>query len=125
MSIDLESGLRIEIEGVLLAALNGSDVSSLNAHIRAYSSPAVLCASEQPDELTFRLDQLEVQGSIHSDSVDEDFHSDVVLHVHLNDPMLLTDCGLAQPFDLSIRLQTDASHVDDRIAPTPHACKDH
>jgi len=121
---DLASGFQIEIEGVLLSAVNGSDLSRQNAHIRAYSSPVEICGIGQSDELTFRLDPVVVQGLIHADSVDEDFQSDVVLHVHLDDQPLIATCGFSGPLDLSVRLQTDAAQVSDRIAPTLHGCKD-
>lgn len=129
IEIKLESGARIYIGSVLHYLIDGRSTAEEDgtlfrtAEVYGNDASGALCTYVFPKGRTFSVENPLLVGNIHDDSVDPDFESVSILHVRLDDNNFLTKCGLDQPFELSLRLKTNASMVTDRAAPSIHGCK--
>lgn len=121
----LQTGTVVDIENVLRSLVNGrSDQLAEHAIISANDLDRISCRVANIEDFTIRIESSNVIGEVHDDHVDPDFQSSSVLYLKADDPDFLSKCGLEQPFEIRVRLTTDASMVKVKTAPSIHGCRE-
>lgn len=127
-SILLESGVSLRVAGIMYDIINGrtelTDRNGSPPEISVYSLENISCRGADPKDSIIRIESSEVVGNVHDDRVDPDFQSSSVLYLKADDPDFLSKCGLEQPFEVRVRLTTDASMVKEKTAPSIHGCRE-
>ncbi len=124
--LELPSGPALTVYRVLDHAVREDVdvVDPVRASISVYDADRTACRISTIQQFEVALEDRNVFGNVYDDRVDPEFQSTFVLHLRIDDPEFISSCALDRPFEVRLRLTTDASMVEEVMRTPVHRCKE-